>query len=82
MQKIWLNLDTIEFWRDNLETKEQMIEELKKSIKEEKQYLKKLDNPKYIAKLVVKTKENTQAFINILESKLKELEDGNKRAED
>ena len=58
-----------------METKEQMIEELKKSIKEEKQYLKKLDNPKYIAKLVVKTKENTQAFINILESKLKELED-------
>ena len=58
-----------------METKEQRIKELKKSIKEEKQYLKKLDNPKYIAKLVVKTKENTQAFINILESKLKELED-------
>ena len=57
-----------------METREQRIEELKKSIKEEKQYLKKLDNSEYIAKLVVKTKENTQAFINILESKLKELE--------
>jgi len=56
-----------------METKKQSIEELKKSIKKEKQYLKNLDNPKYIAKLIVKTKENIQAFINILEDKLKEL---------
>ena len=61
-----------------MRTKEQMIKELKKSIREEKQHFKKLDDPKYIAKLAAKTKKNTQIFINFLEQKLKELEDENK----
>lgn len=58
-----------------MKAKKQIIKELKKSIKKEKQYLKKLDDPKYIAKLVAKTKENTLIFIDFLENKLKELED-------
>lgn len=60
-----------------MRTKEQMIKELKKSIGNEKQYLKKLYDPKHIAKLVANTRKNQQAFINILEQKLKELENGN-----
>lgn len=58
-----------------MRTKEQRIKELKKNIRKEKQYLKKLDDPKYIVKLVAKTKENTFVFISFLEQKLKELED-------
>lgn len=56
-----------------MKSKEQEIESLKRNIKYEERHLKDLDNPKYVAKLVENTKRETQAFINILTSKLNEL---------
>ena len=53
-----------------MKSKEQEIESLKRNIKYEERHLKDLDNPKYVAKLVENTKRETQAFINILTSKL------------
>lgn len=49
------------------------IKQLEKSIRAEEKHLKNLDKPEYVAKLVKNTKRETQAFINILKSKLNEL---------